>query len=108
MLKFCINKYETICRSFGKHNDDSYSHNASKKTQSSTAVVLLRKKLAAGEVNLKDNPEKFWSSDPLFMEHKLDNFRSIFNRIRTEEQKKQVRQFKFPLFIQCQFSIQLY
>lgn len=81
-----------------------------KLTESSTAVVLLRKKLAAGEVSLTDNPKTVWSSDPLFMEHKLDNFRSKFNRIRTEEPEKTGKEnhilfFYSILFLTKQFSI---
>lgn len=58
-----------------------------KLTESSTAVFLLRQKPSADEFNLTDNPKTVWSSK-VFMEHKLDNFRSTFNLIRTEEQEK--------------------
>lgn len=60
-----------------------------KLTESSRAVVLLRKKLIAGEIDLGQNPKTIWSSDPIFMEHKLDNFRTKLNKLKTELQENQ-------------------
>lgn len=55
-----------------------------KLSEGSKAVRLLRKKVAASEVDINDNARKVWASDPVFMEHKLDNFRTRFNRIKQE------------------------
>ena len=64
-----------------------------KLTESSKATILLRKKIHDGEIDLSDNPKEIWSSDPVFMEHKLDNFISKFNRIRSAESKDNSSKF---------------
>lgn len=56
-----------------------------KLTETSKAVILLRKKIRNGEVLLSDNAKSVWESDPVFMSHKLDNFRTKFNRIKAED-----------------------
>lgn len=58
-----------------------------KLTESSKAVMLLRKKMRNGEVTLADNAKAVWESEPIFMKHKLDNFRTKFNRLKAEEEQ---------------------
>lgn len=50
--------------------------------QTSKAVKLLRKKLCDGDIPPTDNPKSVWKSDPVFMAHKLDNFKTKFNKIK--------------------------
>lgn len=60
-----------------------------KLTETSRAVVLLRKKLVAGELDITQNPKTLWCSDPVFMEHKLDNFRTKLNKLKAEYYENQ-------------------
>lgn len=53
-------------------------------TESSRAVVLLRKTFAANEVLPGDSPKHTWESDPIFREHKLNAFRTKFNKLKAE------------------------
>lgn len=55
-----------------------------KLTEGSKAVMLLRKKWRNGDVSSTDNAKSVWESEPIFMKHKLDNFRTKFNRIKAE------------------------
>lgn len=58
-----------------------------KLTESSKAVVLPQKKLRNGDISLSDNAKYVWESDPIFIQHKLDNFWTNFNRIKAEEEQ---------------------
>lgn len=51
-----------------------------KLTEQSWAVVNLRKQFATGEINSGTHPKNVWSSDPLFLDNKLDNFCTKFNK----------------------------
>lgn len=59
-----------------------------KLTERSRAVILLRKRIRNGKLSLSENAKTVWESDPVFMSHKLDSFRTRFNKIRAEEEKK--------------------
>lgn len=51
------------------------------------AVMLLNKEMCNGEVSLHDSSEATWESQSIFMKHKLDNFREIFNPLKAEEEE---------------------
>lgn len=53
-------------------------------TANSTVITLLRKGFDEGEVNGDDDPKTIWSSRRVFSEHKLDNFRTRFNKLKNE------------------------
>lgn len=53
-------------------------------TESSSAVRLLRKKIAAGEIAKDANPKKVHQSETLFRCHKLDKFRTKFRKLKAE------------------------
>lgn len=55
-----------------------------KLTESSKAVRLLRSKFRSGEVTGQELPKSVWESEPSFMDHKLNNFRTKFHKIRKE------------------------
>ncbi|MEM6687231.1 MAG: hypothetical protein AAF617_15725 [Bacteroidota bacterium] len=65
-------------------------------TKDSKAVVLLRQKLADGTIKGTEDPKQVWLSEPIFMEHKLNNFRTCYNNIRD---KKVTRLLKVMFFI---------
>lgn len=52
--------------------------------ESSRAVMLLRKKLAAGGIPRDSNPKKIWASDPVRMNHKLEVFWAKLNKLKLE------------------------
>lgn len=55
-----------------------------KLTVNSKAMVLLRKKFESEEISRNDDPKSVWSQEPLFSVHKLDNFRTRFNKLKKE------------------------
>lgn len=38
-----------------------------------------------GEISPSNDAKTVWESDPIFMKHKLDNFRIKFNLLKVEE-----------------------
>lgn len=59
----------------------------SKLIESCKAVKLQLKKIPAGEIFVSDNTSTVWESSPVFVGHKLDNYRIEFNRIKAEGDK---------------------
>lgn len=55
-----------------------------KLTESSQAVKILRAKFRTGEVTGKEKPKAVWESDPAFQKHRLNNFRTCFNKIKKQ------------------------
>ncbi|KAI0563120.1 hypothetical protein FGB62_46g01 [Gracilaria domingensis] len=51
-------------------------------TANSNAVKMLRMKLQTGELQRNEKAEKVWRSEPCFQEHRLDRFRSCYNRVK--------------------------
>lgn len=58
-----------------------------KVSEQSLAVLLLWKILQNGEISLSDTAKTVWESDSVLMTHKLDIFRTRFNKIKFEEEK---------------------
>jgi len=55
-----------------------------KLTETSKAVVLLRRKFANGEIGHRSRAQQVHESNEAFKEHKLDNFRTKFNKLKKE------------------------
>lgn len=53
-------------------------------TINSKAMILLKKKFENGDISAEDTPKSIWGSELVFMEHKLDNFRTRFNKLKKE------------------------
>ncbi|KAI0557028.1 hypothetical protein FGB62_353g00 [Gracilaria domingensis] len=51
-------------------------------TVNSNAVKMLRMKLQTGELQGNETAEQVWRSEPCFQEHRLDTFRSCYNRVK--------------------------
>lgn len=60
---------------------------SNKLTESSKAVILLRK-IRAGEIVVSDNAKTLQKSSLVFMVHKLDNICTMYNRIKAEEEQR--------------------
>lgn len=56
-----------------------------KLTESSEAVIFIRKKFLKKGMLPTDNSKDVWESKPAFMVHNLDSFCTKFNRLKTEE-----------------------
>lgn len=73
-------------------------------TKSSKAVILLYKKFCTGEISITDNAKAVWGSNPVYQVHKLDNFRTNFNRIKSEKDGSHGNQYPildfYLIFIQ--------
>lgn len=50
----------------------------------STVAVKLREKCASGELKGMRQPKKVWMFDSTFEQHKLENFRTFYNKIKKE------------------------
>jgi len=57
---------------------------APKLTAKSPAKKLLRRKFEQKELTGLENPKEVWESEPIFMKHKLTNFRTHYNNMRNE------------------------
>lgn len=55
-----------------------------KLTEGSRAVRLLRKKFASGDIAKDAHPKQIHESNNVFRDHKLDNFRTKFNKLKSE------------------------
>jgi len=56
----------------------------SKLTAKSPARLLLRQKFDDRHLTGDEDPKDVWESEALFKEHKLENFRTHYNRMRKE------------------------
>lgn len=45
-------------------------------------MILQRRKLESGEIDLADTPKGVWESEPTSRMHELDNFRAQYNRMK--------------------------
>lgn len=54
-------------------------------TRDSAASVKLREWLSTGKLTGEEEPKEVWLMDPLFMNHKLANFRTCYNNSRKEK-----------------------
>ena len=52
----------------------------------SAAVHRLTEKFEKGEITGAEDPKEVWLSDTLFQNHKLSNFRTCYNNVRTRYQ----------------------
>lgn len=71
-----------------------------KLVDSSKAVKALRKQFQNGEIDEFDTPKQVYESKAVYQEHKLDNFRTKFNKLKSEffesnEGKLMTNQFIF-------------
>ena len=57
---------------------------AERLSKNSPAVTTLRRMLSSGELSGGEDPKSVWQSNSLFMEHKLSNFSTFYNRLREE------------------------
>lgn len=55
-----------------------------KLSESSKAVILLRKKLRIGKISFPLNPKDAWKPEPEFMAHKLKKIPTKFNKLKEE------------------------
>lgn len=62
---------------------------ALKLSEPSEAVLLLHKKFWKEDTLLSDNAKTVWELVLIIMQQKPDNFKTNFNRIRTEEEQKE-------------------
>lgn len=69
-----------------------------KLTEAPKAVQLLRKNFRNGEVSFSDNAKTVWESEPIFMKHKLDDFRTKFTRLKTEHEEYEINYIYFNFF----------
>jgi len=63
---------------------------APKLTAKSPARKLLLQKFVQKELNGTEDPKDVWESDPIFMEHKLSNFRTHYNNLRNQYKEGKV------------------
>lgn len=59
-----------------------------KLSDSSKAVFLMQKMLHIDKMSYTDNSKNVWGFEPKFMEHKLNNFRTKFNKLNAENDNK--------------------
>lgn len=72
---------------------------APKLTKNSPAMLLLRRKLDSGEINLSESPKRVWESEPIFRRHKLATFRAQFNRMKKDYNDNESGfEFNFSIF----------
>lgn len=64
-------------------------------SQNSEAVVRLREKLSSGELSGTETPKQAWLSDVLFQQHKLDNFRTCYNKMKEQYKSEAHSKFNF-------------
>lgn len=56
----------------------------SRLTKGSKAVSLLYSLFQSGKLGRDSEPKPIWLSNPLFMNHKIQNFRTCFNNVKKE------------------------
>lgn len=85
-----------------KQKDDFEGLQNSRLTKSSKAVSLLYSMFESGQLGKNSDPKPVWLSNPVFMNHKIQNFRTCFNNIKKEifgqtvdEGTRHVFQFNF-------------
>ena len=53
-------------------------------SKNSPAVAKLHEKFSSGQLTGKEQPKDVWLSDPIFQQHKLENFRTCYNKVKKE------------------------
>lgn len=54
-------------------------------TKDSAAYKLLAQKFDDGEIEPADRPKEVWLTEEVFQQHKLDNFRTAFNKMKAQK-----------------------
>lgn len=66
--------------------------------ESSAAIKLLRKRFDNGDIGDDDDARSIRMTDPLFMQYKLDTFRTRYNRLKKEYFPDAGKFFKYYFF----------